>query len=613
MALPSSFLDELKARVSLAEVIGRRVKLIRRGREHIGLCPFHNEKTPSFSVVEDKGFYYCFGCGAKGSAIDFVMNTEGLSFPEAVERLAVDAGMEVPRATPEDQEREQRRRTLYDVVEAAAEWFESQLSSVAGQGARDYIHGRGIDPDTVGRFRLGFAPERRDGLKTALLAREISEAQLVEAGLLIVPEDGGDSYDRFRQRLIFPITDRRGRVVAFGGRALGEQKAKYLNSPETPLFHKGALLYNLARAREVARKSGTVVAVEGYMDVIALDQAGISHALAPLGTALTEEQMAEMWKLAPEPVLCFDGDAAGERAAFRAADRALPVLSPGHSLRFIDLPPGEDPDTLVRGQGAEVFSRLIEDSRPLADILWDSLARGRDVTTPERRAGFRQDLRALVKRIADGTVRGYYGDHFKNRLEQAFGGENRQFSGQNSGNATVTRLKGYGNRLSRRHGLGQGDAAPARQREKVLIAALLNHPELVQEVFEEVSDLKIDSAELDNVRKAIIKRATFGAPLDLDGLNTDFSGSATARVIEELTGPGTAKLDPFARPEMPLAQVIEDWTSVFRLHQLGNLSQDLAMAEQAFGDQSTDENWQRLVAIKQAVEDARAQATANAD
>jgi DNA primase len=456
MAFPGSFLEELKARVGLAEVVGRRVKLIRRGREHIGLCPFHNEKTPSFSVVEDKGFYYCFGCGAKGSAIDFVMNTEGLSFPEAVERLALEAGMEVPRSTPEEQAKEQQRRTLYDVVEAAALWYEKQLAGNDGAAAREYLLERGITHETTQRFRLGLAPDRRDGLKTALLARGIPEVQLREAGMLIAPEDGGDSYDRFRQRLMFPITDRRGRVVAFGGRALGEQKAKYLNSPETPLFHKGAMLYNLANAREAARRDASLVVVEGYMDVIALDQAGIRNAVAPLGTALTEGQLAEMWKLAPEPILCFDGDAAGDRAAQRAAERALPVLAPGHSLRFIELPADEDPDTLVRSQGSAVFIRLMEGARPLADVLWDSQLKRRDVTTPERRAGFRDDLRQLVRKISDSTVRGYYGEHFKVRLDEAFSAGGRPAPANKVGRGRGGRPPALGGRLSRRHGLGQG-------------------------------------------------------------------------------------------------------------------------------------------------------------
>ncbi|HZD26552.1 MAG TPA: DNA primase, partial [Alphaproteobacteria bacterium] len=404
MAFPQAFLDELRARTGLAELVGRRVRLVRRGREHTGLCPFHNEKTPSFTVNEDKGFYHCFGCGAHGSAIDFVMQTENLSFPEAVEKLALEAGLEVPRERPEDREREARRRSLYDVMEAAAEWFEAQLAGQIGAGARDYLAGRGVRPQTVGRFRLGYAPERREALKAALLARGFAEAQLVEAGLLIRPEDGGDSYDRFRQRLIFPITDRRGRVVAFGGRALAEQKAKYLNSPETPLFHKGRLLYNLAGAREAVREAGTVLVTEGYMDVIALAEAGFGHAVAPLGTALTEEQMQELWRLAPEPVLCFDGDNAGQRAAFRAAERALPLLKPGHSFRFVGLPPGEDPDSLVRGQGAGAMRALVEAAEPLGAVIWRMATEGQSFNTPERRAGLRQALREAVARIADPVV-----------------------------------------------------------------------------------------------------------------------------------------------------------------------------------------------------------------
>ena len=263
MAIPEHFLAELRSRIGLVDLVGRRVKLIKRGREHTGLCPFHSEKTPSFTVNEGKGFYHCFGCSAHGGAIDFVINTEGLSFPEAVERLAGEAGLEVPRFAPRDQAAEARRKSLYDVTQIAADWFEGQLHGMAGVGARDYVQGRGLTPASTGRFHLGYAPEQRDLMKRNLLSRGIEEAQLIEAGLLIVPEDGGDSYDRFRNRLMFPITDSRDRIVAFGGRALGTQRAKYLNSPETPIFHKGDLLYNLATARGPARDDDRLIVVEG--------------------------------------------------------------------------------------------------------------------------------------------------------------------------------------------------------------------------------------------------------------------------------------------------------------------------------------------------------------
>ena len=360
MAFPPEFLDEIRARVPLAGVVGRRVKLAKRGREHSGLCPFHNEKTPSFTVSEDKGFYHCFGCGAHGDALGFVMRMEGLSFPEAVERLAGEAGLRVPQASPEERAAARRRADLYDVVEAAAAWFEERLAGSEGAEARAYLESRGLRRETVTSFRLGYAPDRRGMLRAALNARGLDNAQLAEAGLIKLPEapqdapdaaSAGAPRDYFLNRIIFPITDRRGRAIAFGGRALGESRAKYLNSPETPLFHKGRVLYNQARARQAAHDTGELIVCEGYMDVIALGQAGFPAAVAPLGTAITEQQIAVLWRLADEPVLCLDGDQAGRRAGFRAAERALGLLKPGRSLRFAALPEGEDPDSLVRGQG----------------------------------------------------------------------------------------------------------------------------------------------------------------------------------------------------------------------------------------------------------------------
>lgn len=617
MAIPRAFIEELLGRTALADLIGRRVKLVRRGREHTGLCPFHNEKTPSFTVNEEKGFYHCFGCGAHGTAIDFLINTENLPFPEAVERLAGLAGMEVPRTAPRDEAAESRRRGLFDVLELAAGWFESQLAGMQGSAARGYLDQRGVDPGVAGTFRLGLAPDSRVALKQAMLARDVTEAQLIEAGLLIKPEDGGETYDRFRNRLMFPIWDPRERVVAFGGRALGDQRAKYLNSPETNLFHKGSMLYNLPAARAAARESGTVIVTEGYMDVIALHQAGLSHAVAPLGTALTEEQIALLWRLTPEPVLCFDGDVAGQRAAYRAAERVLPLLKPGHSLRFALLPPGEDPDSLIRAEGPQAMTTLIDSAQPLAEVLWRHAVEGRSLDTPERRAGLRQDLRELVGRIGDGTVKAYYGEDIRARLDgltaQRPAGRAAGLAGRRAGGGRFdsdrrggrqARPGGY--RLAPHEGLGSG-VQPLRDfGEPNLIAALLNHPELVHAVFEELSALRLRSGELDKIRGEIIKSAVSGAPLDPDDLKTNFSDSRIIGLIEELTGPGNAKLDPFARPDATFAAALEGWTSVFHLHRLSELHREVKDAEARLEAEMTDENWTHLQAAKAALAEAEA-------
>src|SRR5947207_8122407 len=338
MAFPPGFLDELRSRVSLGDLVGRRVRLARQGREQGGLCPFHNEKTPSFYVVEDKGFFHCFGCGAHGDAIGFLMRSDNLDFIEAVERLAGEAGIAVPQQTPQERERAQRQKTLLEALAAAADFYEAQLWSRAGINAREYLTARGLDAETIRRFRLGWAPDDRQALRRALAA-DFPEALLHEAGLLRIPENGGTPYDYFRGRVMFPIGDRAGRVIAFGARTLGDDQPKYLNSPDTPLFEKGRVLYAWAAARTNLARSETgeapaVIVVEGYMDVIALHRAGFGTAVAPLGTALTEAHLQELWRLSPEPVLCLDGDTAGQRAMLRALHRALPLLQPGRSLRF---------------------------------------------------------------------------------------------------------------------------------------------------------------------------------------------------------------------------------------------------------------------------------------
>ena len=345
MSFSPQFLDELRARLSLAAVIGRRVRLIKRGREYIGLCPFHKEKTPSFNVVEDKGFFHCFGCGVHGDVIGFTMQSRNLGFREAVEALAAEAGLELPKESAQERESAQRQVGLQQAMEAACVFFAEELWRPSGSAGLTYLRQRGLDDQTIRRFRLGFAPDGSSALKRAL-GEEIPEPLLFEGGLLRRRDDGS-SYDYFRNRVMFPIGDRSDRVIAFGGRIIGEGQPKYLNSPETPLFQKGRVLYGWAAARAAAGKDPSVIVTEGYMDVIALHRAGFNTAVAPLGTALTEVQLEELWKLAPEPVLCFDGDSAGERAALRAAERALPLLRPGLTLRFATLPAGEDPDTLV--------------------------------------------------------------------------------------------------------------------------------------------------------------------------------------------------------------------------------------------------------------------------
>ena len=421
MRFTPQFLDELKARLPVSEVVGRRVKLVRSGRELKGLSPFNKEKTASFFVNDQKQAWFDFSSGKNGSIFDFVMQSEGVSFPEAVERLAQMAGVPLPKVSFEDEQRDARRKTLHDVMELAAKFFADTLAARAGAKARGYLADRGLDAATQLKFRLGYATNERFALKEHLGGHGIPVEDMVEAGLLVAGDDIPLPFDRFRDRVMFPIADLRGRVIAFGGRALEKDaQAKYLNSPETPLFHKGATLYNIAAARQAAHDGAPVIAVEGYVDVIAMVSAGFAATVAPLGTALTEDQLALLWKMADEPVLCFDGDGAGLRAAFRAVELAMPRLKPGKSLKFALLPQGQDPDDLFRSGGREAIADVIGAARPLADMLWARETEGHSFDTPERRAALEARLNEVTAAIGDDSVRKYYRQDFNARLSQFF-------------------------------------------------------------------------------------------------------------------------------------------------------------------------------------------------
>ncbi|WP_428628238.1 DNA primase [Sphingopyxis sp.] len=417
MTLTPQWLDELRARVTLSTLIGRTVKVTRAGREYKACCPFHNEKTPSFTINDEKGFYHCFGCSAHGDAIRWMTDQRGLSFMDAVKELAAEAGMEVPAADPRAAKKAEEAASLRDVVQGAADWFTQQLDSSNGAPARDYLAKRGISDPTRRAFGFGLAPDSRSALKEAL--KKFPSAMLVESGMLIEVE-GKEPYDRFRGRLMIPIRDARGRVIAFGGRILGDGEPKYLNSPDTPLFDKGRVLYNLDKASPTSRQTNRIIVVEGYMDVIALAEAGIADAVAPLGTALTEAQLGLIWRMVPVPVLCFDGDAAGQKAAMRAAMRALPLLRPGFSLAFAVLPPGQDPDDIVRARGAEGFTALLDEAQPLVERLWAHEVAAGPLATPEERAALKTRLLGHADEIQDPDVRHHYREAFRERLDTLF-------------------------------------------------------------------------------------------------------------------------------------------------------------------------------------------------
>src|SRR5271168_3354555 len=524
MRFTPQFLDELRARLPVSEVVGQRVKLKRAGREWKGLSPFQQEKSPSFTVNDQKGFYHDFSSGKHGDIISFLMETEGLGFAEAVERLAAMAGLPLPAVTPDAARHEQRRKTLHDVMELAAKFFADTLASRNGAKARGYLADRAISPATQHQFRLGYATGERFALKEHLGSQGISVDDMVETGLLIGGEDIPLPYDRFRDRVMFPITDARGRVIAFGGRALEKDvPAKYLNSPETPLFHKGDNLYNLATARQAAHNGASLIVVEGYVDVIAMVTSGFAGAVAPLGTALTENQLALLWKMADEPILCFDGDKAGQKAAWRAADLALPHLTPGKSLRFALLPEGQDPDDLARSGGRGAIEEVIGAARGLADMIWSREIEGGSFATPERRAALEARIGELTNGIRDEVVRRYYRQDLAERLQRAFapeggrGGYNRGnfrgggqtgFGGSESGRRFAPRSPGSTGRFGGR-GPGQtgastlgrgpyqatspqlatsqimrGQRSAVSRREALILRSLLNHPWLLHDHLE---------------------------------------------------------------------------------------------------------------------------------
>jgi len=471
MRFPPSFLDEVRARLPVSEVVGRRVKLRKQGREFTGLSPFNQEKTPSFTVNDQKGFYHDFSSGKHGDIFTFVMETEGLSFPEAVERLAQLAGVPVPKISREAEVREERRKTLYDILELACQYFEKSLASPAGTKARAYLADREISSETQLEFRFGYAPASRTALKEFLGNKGIPIAEMIEAGLLVAGDDIPVPYDRFRDRLIIPIQDQRGRIIAFGGRALGEDiQPKYLNSPETSLFRKGETLFNFHRARGPAHDEKFLVAVEGYLDAISVYQSGMKNVVATMGTALTEEQIQLLWRLASEPVICFDGDKAGQSAAGRSLDRILPVLRTGVSFRFAFLPEGRDPDDLIQESGPESFKSVIRDAIPLWDMVWERQLNKGVVETPDQKAVFERDILDLISQIGDQRVRNSYRFRARAQLVAFFQSLDWQ---------AAIKKKKQGKSFARRE-LVTGPGDPLVGLEKILLGTLIEYPVLLE-------------------------------------------------------------------------------------------------------------------------------------
>lgn len=532
MSLSPAFLDELRARTSLSALIGKTTKLQKAGREMRGCCPFHNEKTPSFYVNDDKGFYHCFGCSAHGDAIRWMTDQRGLPFIDAVKELAQAAGLEMPAQDRQSAERAERAKGLHEAMADAAAWFTEQLNGLAGTEARKLLERRGVSAETARTFGMGFAPDSRGRLKTAL--KEYGDPMLVEAGMLIQVE-GKEPYDRFRGRLMIPIRDARGRTIAFGGRILDTGEPKYLNSPDTPLFDKGRTLYNLDRAAPAARKAGRVLVVEGYMDVIALAQAGIAEAVAPLGTALTEAQLERLWRMVDVPILCFDGDGAGQKAALRAAQRALPMLAPGRSLAFVTLPQGQDPDDLVKAGGATAMEALLREPQALVDRLWTTELAAEPLDTPEQRAGLKRRLGELAGAVGDTSVRAEYQAEFRRRFDAHFTPQRKPFVPFQRGKAPW--------RPAPLPVTADAKAVRAAGIDRVLakavLAGLIRHPAEIARHVEVLGSLKLGAKEseggaLGRLFEAVVDLALEDQALDSDRLVTILAKSGFESIASDL-------------------------------------------------------------------------------
>ncbi|MBN7757510.1 DNA primase [Nitratireductor aquimarinus] len=620
MRFPNSFLDEIRDRVPISQVIGTRVTFDRRKTnasrgDYWACCPFHGEKSPSFHCEDRKGRYHCFGCGVSGDHFRFLSELDGISFPEAVERIADMAGVPMPQRDPQAERREQKRASLSEVMEMAAGYFQSMLQEQQGAEARAYLRSRGLSSATQQSFRIGYAPSSRNALKEFLAGKGVGKDQIEACGLVVFGPDIPVSYDRFRDRIMFPIEDARGRVIAFGGRAMSKDvPAKYLNSPDTELFHKGTVLYNLARARRVSAKGDTVIAVEGYMDVIGLAQAGFENAVAPLGTALTENQLELLWRMTGEPVLCFDGDEAGLRAAWRAADLALPVVQPGRSLRFALLPEGKDPDDLVREEGPDAFAAVLSGARPLADMLWMRETSGKVFDTPERRAELERNLQALTAQIRDENLKRHYSQDMRERARTFFGGEQSKRGGQRGyrdGGGGGGRNRGFSGRPGGASGRLAVSESLARSalvrsskpamplREATLLVTLVNHPGLLDEYFDALDQMLLASADLGRLRMSLLDAVAHNPAHDRDMILKKIEDDGLVGIWKQAEARVKGAYMWPALENAALDDAREAFAQTLYLHRrAGSLHKELKAAELALANDWNEEDARHLTEIQ---------------
>ncbi|MEL7272911.1 MAG: DNA primase [Pseudomonadota bacterium] len=628
MRFTPAFLDEIRDRIPIADIVGRRVTFDRKKSNQAkgdfwACCPFHGEKSPSFHCENAKGRYHCFGCGVSGDHFRFLTELDGLSFPEAVERLADEAGVPMPAVDPQAAEREKKKATLYDVMGLAVEFFREQLQSPAGAKARAYLRERGLSPAIQQEFGMGYAPSSRSALKEYLGGKGVEKAQIEACGLVVFGPEIAVSYDRFRDRIMFPILDARSRPIAFGGRALSaDVPAKYLNSPETDLFSKSHVLYNYARARKAVAREGSLIVCEGYMDVIALAAAGFEHAVAPLGTALTEHQMELAWRVGGEPTLCFDGDGAGLRAAFRSVDTALPGLKPGRSLRFAILPEGEDPDDLVKRAGPEAFQNVLDNARPLADMLWNREVEGKIFDTPEKRADLERTLFGIVAQVGDDNVKRHYQQDLRDRLASFFGTVEGQKGGGNRGapnkyarGGGMPRRMAFSDSLvnstlvksalrNRTSGGGEGAAnGSAPLRECALVVTVINHPAIGLSHFEELAALPLHHAGLRQVHGALMNAfataGDLGNELSPEAIRSSIAAQGLEAELDLLeTQIRNSRLWQ-ALTDAAFEDAREGWQQAHRLHVRSHtLRSELKEAQKAVEQVGDERSVERLVMLK---------------
>ena len=597
-------MNDLRDRLTLSDVVGKKVKLTRAGREFKGCCPFHNEKTPSFYVNDEKQFYHCFGCGAHGDAIGFVMQASNLSFIDAIESLAAEAGMQVPKQTPQEIERAQKQKGLHELLEETTRFFMDALRDSKNSEAMGYLRDRGINDEQIERFKIGYAPANGESLRAHLKAKGFTDQQMIDADVFRKSKRGTDPYAFFRERVMFPVTDRRGRVVAFGGRILpdhlrapdrGDYKpAKYMNSSDTPLFHKGRMLYGESRARQAAADGKPVIVVEGYLDVIACASAGYEGAVAPLGTALTEEQIQILWKMIPQtekmPVLCFDGDEAGRRAAARACERLLPHIKPNQSALFAFLPEGQDPDSLIRAQGKKAFDRIIEGAMPLFDFVWSHHTAGRAFSTPEAKAGLSQVLEEEAAKIVDAQVQRYYQQAFRNKLYETFRfGGNRKKAANNRGGAPnpaqgfVLRKPSFS-----RHNL----------MAQIILAAIINHPALFDEAEDILGHIEMRNERLDFMRQAVLNLLCMEEEgVDSDAVQDHLKDRGFETELRSVLSESIYTHAGYFRPNVELETARAKWQEMMADISRMAWKEDFKKTGQELSGNFTTETWEKLKAL----------------